>query len=96
MARGLEKICSYNGSSEIEPHNIVDFLQDTDVKITKITNVPDIYKKNDIRMTLDYTEDFEFFKSVIEYFGSNEFTSEQLFDYLDDNKDVIEINYLII
>mgnify|MGYP003624275509 CR=1 FL=1 len=88
----LEKICSYSGSSEVEPHNIVDFLQDTDVKITKITNIPDIYKKNDIRMTLDYVEDFEFFKNVIEYFNGKTFGLLEIISYINDNPSVKDIN----
>ena len=88
----LEKICSQKNIEDIEPHNIVKYLQDSNIKPIKITNVPDIYKKNDIRMTLDYTEDFEFFKNVIEHFQGKTFGLLEIIQYINDNPEVKSIN----
>ena len=41
------------------------------IKIEKIKNVPTKYEKKKMRLTLDYEEDFIFFKNVIEHFVEN-------------------------
>lgn len=88
----LEKICLQNNIENIEPHNIVKFLQGSDIKPVKIANVPDIYKKTDIRMTLDYAEDFKFFKNVIEHFNGKLFGFTEIIQYINDNPEVKSIN----
>ena len=56
-------------------------------------NAPDVYRRPDIRMTLDYPQDFLFFRNVIEHFGKKtNFTFEEIMEYLNQNPDVIEIN----
>jgi len=55
-----------------------------------VKNVPDIYKKK-CRMTLDYQEDFEFFKTIIENLN-DDFTFNDVLDYIGKNKSVIDIN----
>jgi len=43
-------------------------------------------------MTLDYQEDFDFFKTIIENIN-NHFTLNDVLSYIDNNKSVIDINY---
>ena len=43
-------------------------------------------------MTLDYQEDFEFFKNVIENLDE-EFTFKDILNYLIINESVVDINY---
>ena len=43
-------------------------------------------------MTLDYQEDFEFFKTIIENLN-DDFTFNDVLNYIEDNKSVIDINY---
>ena len=49
----------------IEPHDMIEFFKSISLKGKKLSNVPDIYKKKRIRMTLDYAEDFMFFSEII-------------------------------
>ena len=76
----------------VEPHEVVDYLKDTELKVSNLVNVPDILKKKNIRMTLDYQEDFDFFKTIIENIN-DDFTLNDVLSYIDNNKSVIDINY---
>ena len=76
----------------VEPHEVVDYLKDTKLKVSELMNVPDILKKKNIRMTLDYQEDFDFFKTIIENIN-DDFTLNDVLAYIDNNKSVIDINY---
>lgn len=76
----------------VEPHEIVGYLKDTELKVSELVNVPDILKKKKIRMTLDYQEDFDFFKTIIENIN-DDFTLNDVLSYIDNNKSVIDINY---
>jgi len=55
---------------------------------------PDDLNRPDWRWTLDTKEDFEFLKTVYEalYPGNNAFHTRDIFDYLANNPNVIEIN----
>ena len=55
-----------------------------------IKNVPDIYKKK-YRMTLDYQEDFDFFKTIIENLNDR-FDFMDILNYIKKNKSVTDIN----
>ena len=76
----------------IEPHEVIEYLKDTELKVSELVNVPEILKKKNIRMTLDYQEDFDFFKTIIENIN-NDFTLNDVLSYIDNNKSVIDINY---
>mgnify|MGYP003116156732 FL=1 len=76
----------------IEPHEVTTYIIDTELKVSELENVPDIFKKKNIRMTLDYQEDFNFFKVIIENINNN-FTLNDVLSYIKDNKSVIDINY---
>ena len=88
----LQKICMHKESSTIEPHNIVDFLKDSDITVNKISNVPNLYKNKGIRMTLDYIEDFNFFKNIIEHFDGKKFGLSEIINYINNNPSVKDIN----
>jgi len=76
----------------VEPHEVIGYLKDTKLKVSKLINVPDILKKKNIRMTLDYQEDFDFFKTIFENIN-DDFTLNDVLAYIDNNKSVIDINY---
>ena len=59
--------------------------------IQTLQNVPEIYEKK-YRMTLDYKEDFTFFKRIIEDLD-DVFSFRDVLDYIENNKSVIDINY---
>ena len=43
-------------------------------------------------MTLDYKEDFEFFKKVIEYLPNDKFGLSEIISYINDNPEIKNIN----
>ena len=43
-------------------------------------------------MTLDYEEDFQFFKTIIENL-QEDYTFEDILNYIDNNKSIKDINY---
>ena len=53
--------------------------------VAVLNDVPDMLRKKDIRMTLDYQEDFDFFKTVIENLD-NDFSLEDVLHYIEDNE----------
>ena len=57
-----------------------------------LQNVPEIYKKKNIRMTLDYEEDFKFFSEIINKIKLD-FNIKNVLYYIDRNPNVININY---
>jgi len=76
----------------IEPHEITKVLKNTELKVKKLMNINKLYEKKNIRMTLDYEEDFDFFKTIIENLN-DDFTLKDILSYINDNKSVIDINY---
>ena len=88
----LEEVIKAKKDQIIEPHEIVNFLKNKDFKTSELKDVPHYFKKQHIRMTLDYQEDFEFFKNVIENLDE-EFTFKDILNYLIINESVVDINY---
>jgi spore coat polysaccharide biosynthesis protein SpsF len=94
-AYGLGMVCESKQSDETE--FIKPFFYDIakSINIEKLINVPDKYKKKKMRLTLDYKEDFEFFKNVIEHFldNSKEMEFEDIITYIEENPEVSAINW---
>ena len=88
----LEEVMRAKKDQIIEPHEIVNFLKNKDFKVSELKDVPYYFKKQNIRMTLDYQEDFNFFKNVIENLDDN-FTLKDVLNYLLVNESVVDINY---
>ena len=59
--------------------------------VESLVNGPEQFMRPDIRMTLDYQEDFEFFKHIITTLGHNA-SLYDVVDYLNENPSVIKIN----
>ena len=59
-----------------------------------LENVPNEYKRTDIRMTLDYEDDFKFFKNIFENLKLD-FNLKDVVYYIDNNPDVKDINYYL-
>lgn len=86
----LKKVCETKKTDNTE---MMWVLFDPKVfKIEKLENTPNILRRPEIRATLDYKEDFLFFKRIIEHFGHSEFSLKDVVQYLDDHPDVIKIN----
>ena len=91
----LETVCKTKKDTDTEfirPH----FVEPPNrFNVQKIKDIPDKYKKKNIRMTLDYEEDLNFFEAVIEYFDTSKSEMElgEILKFLDQNPDVVEINW---
>ena len=51
------------------------------------------YTKTDFRMTLDYDEDYIFFKNIIE--SLNDYSFDNVLNYLENNPEIKKINYFL-
>ena len=91
-SKTIENILNLTRNDIVEPHDIVSFLENKDFKIHRLKNNYPIFEKTNVRMTLDYEEDFNFFKTIIDNIDDN-YVFEDILDYIDNNKIVKEINY---
>ena len=93
----IEKIHNLVVENNVEPHNLIQYLdsKDNDLDIQKIQNVPKLFHKEKIRMTLDYPEDFLFFETVINHFNGSDLNLNDIKNYLNENPDVVDINYFL-
>ena len=91
--KALKKVCEIKDTDDTEMMWIY-FLNTGLFNCQKLEGVPPSYKRPEIRMTLDYPEDFEFFKNVIENLSKEkeEFDLKDIIDYLDRHPKVIKIN----
>lgn len=64
----LNKVCEIKDSDQTEMMWVY-FTETGLFKSEELENIPDKYINSDIRMTLDYQEDFDFFNTVIEKSG---------------------------
>jgi len=95
--KSLENILNISKREVIEPHDLIEFLTSSyeilkNFKIKNLENHYEIFEKKDIRMTLDYEEDFQFFKTIIENLRED-YTFEDILNYIDNNKSIKDINY---
>lgn len=91
----LETVCGLKSTEDTEfirPH-FVDPARG--FKVKRIQDAPSKYQKKNIRMTLDYIEDLEFFETVISHFQQTgtEPTFDKILQFLKDNPEVVEINW---
>ena len=63
-------------------------------EVQVLKDVPDLFRRPEIRMTLDYEDDFLFFKRIIEHFVSIDeaYTLRDIIAFLDKHPEVIKIN----
>ena len=90
----LEKVCNAKNSTDTEfirPY----FIKSDIFKHQAIWNVPDKYKKQNIRMTLDYQEDLTFFAYIIEHHLKENISLslENILLFLKQNPNVVQINW---
>lgn len=92
-AEALKKVCKIKDTDDTEMMWV--YFTDTDLfNIQNLENIPDEYKRTDIRMTLDYEDDFNFFKNVFENLKLD-FNLKDVVNYIDSNPEVREINYYL-
>ena len=65
-----------------------------------LEKVPNVYRRPEIRMTLDYPNDLRFFETIIRHFNQtqpNEYYGlRDIVAYLDKNPDIIKINQYLM
>ena len=93
--KGLELVCNSKQDKDTEFIKAYFDSQKDFLSLEKLKNVPDIYKKKDIRMTLDYEEDFLFFQAIIKQFLNlnYELNFKNVLAYVEDNQHLKAINW---
>lgn len=89
----LKKVCEIKASNDTEMMWGY-FKQANLFKIKKLDEVPLPYQRPEIRMTLDYPDDFKFFEAVIKGLGGakKDLNLKDIIDFLDRNPNIIKIN----
>jgi spore coat polysaccharide biosynthesis protein SpsF len=94
-SRALQLVCEHKSNDDTEFIKLYFESISHLINIQKIKKPPEIYNKKNIRMTLDYEEDFLFFKTIVEDFVDNdkEMIFEDILRFLEQNPEVININW---
>lgn len=92
-AEALEKVCSIKDTSDTEMMWV--YFEDTG--LFNVCNLPvkdDILFNDKIRLTLDYSDDFEFFKTIFESLNcvNNDVPLSEIIKFLLENPEIIGIN----
>jgi len=89
----LQKVCEMKDTNDTEMMWVY-FLDTGLFKCEDLESVDKIYKRPEIRATLDYKDDFMFFKSVIENISKQKeyFNLRDIISFLDKNSELIKIN----
>ena len=91
----IKTIAELDESINLEPHHAISFLKNKKFKIEKIKNYKKIYEKRNVRMTLDYPEDFNFFKNIIELIDNNDYNIKKIYELIDANPEIAKINFFL-
>lgn len=88
----MRRVCEIKKSRETEVWG--RYFTDTGLFDVVDIDIPPEYIRPDYRLTLDYPEDFSFFKKLFDHFGENTYKASMpdIIKYLDENPQVVEIN----
>jgi len=92
--KALNKVCEIKDTSDTEMMWV--YFTDTDLfKVEALEGVPNNYYRKDIRMTLDYKEDLEFFRAVAKraLVSNGYLTLESIIKIIDKEPSIKEINF---
>ena len=89
----LEKVSHYFPNAEYSEYMTWYFQNNPEHFKINMVQVPEKWCR-DYRLTLDYQEDLDLFNCIEKYFADNniEFTLDELFNFLDNNPDIANIN----
>lgn len=90
----LNKVCEIKDTEETEMMWV--YFTNTGIfKVEELENVEKKYYRDDIRMTLDYKEDFEFFNAIInnEIIKEDYLSLDQILKILEKNPEIKNINF---
>ena len=93
-ATALSTVCDIKDSDSTEYIRLY-FTETGIFYIRKIKDIPSKYIKRDIRMTLDYPEDFEFFKKVVEGVEPEPLTFDNVLKFIYNNPKTSHINFFL-
>lgn len=88
----MKKVCEIKKSNDTEVWG--RYFTDTGLFKVVDIEIPTELQRKDYRLTLDYPEDFEFFKKIYSHFGADTYKTSMydIIKYLDENPDVVKIN----
>ncbi len=92
-AEALKKVCEIKNTNDTEM--MWTYFKDTGLfKTGELEGVDSVYFSNDIRCTLDYPEDYDFFLTVFKHFDckENDVGLDEIARFLRENPDVAKIN----
>ena len=89
----LKKILEIKKTNNTEVWGDYFYNNPTLFKVSKLDVKPEEIRE-EIRLTLDYPEDYEFFNTVYKHFGTDTYrtSSHDLIEYLDNHPEVVAIN----
>ena len=90
----LERVCATKDTRDTEM--MWTFFKDTGLFVVeKLRGFPEEYRRPKVRMTLDYQEDYEFFRTIITDLRRSHgyFDLKDILEYLDKHPKVIDINW---
>ena len=88
---GIEKMFQIAPSETTNTDVITKYIEKANL-ITDFVTLQDYERNKNIRLTLDYDEDLQFFQKLYKNFSITE-RGEQIIDFLKHNPDVININF---
>ena len=88
----MKKVCEIKKGNDTEVWG--KYFTDTGLFYVLDIEIPENLRRPDYRLTLDYPEDYEFFKMVYAHFGNDTYRtgSYELIDYLDGHPEIIQVN----
>tara|TARA_R100001015_G_C4583174_1_gene139402 strand:+ start:117 stop:875 length:759 start_codon:yes stop_codon:yes gene_type:complete len=94
-AHAINTVCGHKKNTDTEFIKLYFDKIEHLIDSTKIKDVPEKYHKKNIRMTLDYDDDLQFFSEVVKYFKQKkeEMSFENILCFLSDNPSVVQINW---
>ena len=91
--KALEKVCEIKATNDTEM--MWTYFKDTGLfKVGVLEDVDPVYFSDEIRMTLDYPEDFAFFTRIFEHFNcvENDVPLDKIVTYLNEHPEIPQIN----
>lgn len=87
----MRKVCEIKKGKETEVWG--RYFTDTELFNVVDLKIPKEHQRN-YRLTLDYSDDFKFFKALYNHFGDNTYkiSVSDIIKYLDENPHIVEIN----
>lgn len=89
----LEQVCKIKDTSDTEMMWV--YFKDTGLfNVASLAVNDSVFYNTSIRMTLDYIEDFNFFKAIFEHFNCsvNDVSLRNIVPYLQDHPDIVQLN----